>query len=256
MNITTGEELAWQERKAASFAFTPLYSGYTVGWTEWRKNLSFNGFVPTSALYPGGPNVATAVAASGAALSPNWGYHTKPATAFLMTMFDVRLGLWVPNPRRSPAAGKRVDAPAGGGTPCLSRLCPIQAAERTDGQRRRYLEVCVPDGWRTLRQHGSVRVGQAALLPHRHLRCGRGWQLQLRGDRRGHPQVPHRLWCSHRSRSIGNIAQHGKQAEPGTHCARNHHLSGNFAGRGRGSDLHQSLAHAQGARLGSASSER
>ena len=37
MNITTGEDLAWQERKAASFAFTPLYSGYTVGWTEWRK---------------------------------------------------------------------------------------------------------------------------------------------------------------------------------------------------------------------------
>ena len=112
MNITTGENLAWQERKAASFVFTPLYSGYTVGWTEWRKNLRFNGFVPTAMLYPGGPNVATAVAASGAALSPNWGYHTKPATAFLMTMFDVRLGLWVPNPRRSEAAGQRIGAAA------------------------------------------------------------------------------------------------------------------------------------------------
>jgi hypothetical protein len=110
MNITTGEDLAWQERKAASFAFTPFYSGYTVGWTEWRKNLSFNGFVPTRMLYPGGPNVATAMAASGAALSPNWGYHTKPATAFLMTMFDVRLGLWVPNPRRSAAAGQPIRA--------------------------------------------------------------------------------------------------------------------------------------------------
>ena len=126
MNITTGEELAWQERKAASFAFTPLYSGYTVGWTEWRKNLSFNGFVPTSALYPGGPNVATAVAASGAALSPNWGYHTKPATAFLMTMFDVRLGLWVPNPRRSPAAGKRVNVPAGDVPPASPGFAPFR----------------------------------------------------------------------------------------------------------------------------------
>jgi hypothetical protein len=113
MNITTGEDLAWQERKAASWVFTPLYSGYTVGWTEWRRNLRFNGFVPTAMLYPGGPNVATAVAASGAALSPNWGYHTKPATAFLMTMFDVRLGLWVPNPRRSASAGQPVNAPAG-----------------------------------------------------------------------------------------------------------------------------------------------
>jgi Patatin-like phospholipase len=117
MNITTGEELAWQERKAASFAFTPLYSGYTVGWTEWRHGLSFNGFVPTPMLYPGGPNVATAMAASGAAMSPNWGYHTNPATAFLMTMFDVRLGLWVPNPRRSPAAGMPI-AQAAGAAPC------------------------------------------------------------------------------------------------------------------------------------------
>jgi hypothetical protein len=126
MNITTGENLAWQERKAASFAFTPLYSGYTVGWTEWRKNLRFNGFVPTAMLYPGGPNVATAVAASGAALSPNWGYHTKPATAFLMTMFDVRLGLWVPNPRRSAAAGQRLDAAAGDVPPASPSFAPFR----------------------------------------------------------------------------------------------------------------------------------
>jgi hypothetical protein len=126
MNITTGENLAWQERKAASFAFTPLYSGYTVGWTEWRKNLRFNGFVPTAMLYPGGPNVATAVAASGAALSPNWGYHTKPATAFLMTMFDVRLGLWVPNPRRSRAAGQRLDAAAGDVPPASPSFAPFR----------------------------------------------------------------------------------------------------------------------------------
>ena len=126
MNITTGENLAWQERKAASFAFTPLYSGYTVGWTEWRKNLRFNGFVPTAMLYPGGPNVATAVAASGAALSPNWGYHTKPATAFLMTMFDVRLGLWVPNPRRSQAAGQRLDAAAGDVPPASPSFAPFR----------------------------------------------------------------------------------------------------------------------------------
>jgi hypothetical protein len=126
MNITTGEDLAWQERKAASFAFTPRYSGYTVGWTEWRKNLHFNGFVPTAQLYPGGPNVATAVAASGAALSPNWGYHTKPATAFLMTMFDVRLGLWVPNPRRSAAAGQPVNAPTGDVPPASPGFAPFR----------------------------------------------------------------------------------------------------------------------------------
>ena len=108
MNITLGEDLAWQERKAASFAFTPSYSGYTVGWTEGKKDLRFNGFVPTEFLYQGGPNLATAMAASGAAVSPNMGYHTDPATAFLMTMFDVRLGLWVPNPRCSELAGQKL----------------------------------------------------------------------------------------------------------------------------------------------------
>jgi len=103
LNLTFGEDLAWQERKAASFAFTPLYSGYTVGWTAARHDaLSFNGFVPTFnyAFPDGGINIGTAVAISGAAASPNWGYHTNPATAFLMTMFDVRLGWWIRNPRR------------------------------------------------------------------------------------------------------------------------------------------------------------
>jgi Patatin-like phospholipase len=117
MNITVGEDLAWQQRKAASFAFTPFYSGYTVGWTGSDNDIRFNGFVPTRFLYEGdpnqtkemgGPNIATAMAASGAAVSPNWGYHTNPATAFLMTMFDVRLGLWIPNPRRSELAGQKL----------------------------------------------------------------------------------------------------------------------------------------------------
>ena len=84
MNITTGKDLAWHERKAASFAFTPLYSGYSVDWTEWRKNLRFNGFVPTGMLYPGGPDLATAMAASGATVSPSWVYTTNPAAAFLI----------------------------------------------------------------------------------------------------------------------------------------------------------------------------
>ena len=34
---------------------------------------------------------------SGAAASPNAGYHTNPATAFLMTVFNVRLGWWIQN---------------------------------------------------------------------------------------------------------------------------------------------------------------
>jgi hypothetical protein len=112
INLTFGQDLAWQERKAASFAFTPLYCGYHVGWTTGtgKHHLSYNGFVPTDlyAVPNGGINIATAVAISGAAASPNMGYHTNPSIAFLLTMFNVRLGWWLFNPRRSKFAGRAV----------------------------------------------------------------------------------------------------------------------------------------------------
>jgi hypothetical protein len=41
----------------------------------------------------------SAVAISGAAVSPDMGYHSDPAMAFLLTMFNVRLGWWIKNPR-------------------------------------------------------------------------------------------------------------------------------------------------------------
>jgi hypothetical protein len=47
----------------------------------------------------GGPiTVGTAMAISGAAASPNMGYHSSPAVTLLMTMFNVRLGWWLGNP--------------------------------------------------------------------------------------------------------------------------------------------------------------
>ena len=58
------------------------------------------GFRPTSLGYPPvGIGTGTAVAISGAAASPNMGYHSSPAAAFLMTMFNARLGWWMGNPR-------------------------------------------------------------------------------------------------------------------------------------------------------------
>jgi len=38
------------------------------------------------------------MAISGAAASPNMGFYSEPALAFLMTLFDVRLGWWLGNP--------------------------------------------------------------------------------------------------------------------------------------------------------------
>lgn len=108
LNISTGEDLAWQERKAASFAFSPVLSGYHVPWTgsHYRGQLSFNGFVPTDRFSndTGGLHISTAAAISGAAVSPDMGYHSSAPMAFLLTMFNARLGWWMQNPRRSPLA--------------------------------------------------------------------------------------------------------------------------------------------------------
>ncbi len=119
INLTLGEDLAYQERKAASFAFTPLFSGFNVGWTSAKDSRNqFNGFVPTrDYVYTreGGLMLATAVAISGAAASPSMGYHSNPAIAFLLTVFNVRLGWWLRNPRRrqsAVAASPAQDPPA------------------------------------------------------------------------------------------------------------------------------------------------
>jgi len=118
INISVGEDLAWQERKAASFAFTPLLSGYHVPWTgrHYKGQLSYNGFVPTErfAYGNGGIHISTVAAISGAAVSPNAGYHTSKPMAFLLTMFNVRLGWWLPNPRRSFLAFDPKGQPATG----------------------------------------------------------------------------------------------------------------------------------------------
>ena len=112
LNLTFGADLATQERKAAAFAFTPLYCGYDIGWTEGTsKRIQLNGFVPTNtyAYQDGGPHLATVVAASGAALSPNDGFHSSPAMSFLLTVFNLRLGWWLPNPRNQRSArSKRI----------------------------------------------------------------------------------------------------------------------------------------------------
>lgn len=108
LNLTQAEELAWQRRKAASFVFTPRFCGFEVLQTpqtseDCRREsaLASGGYRPTPHYaYPGnGVRLGTAMAISGAAASPNMGYHTSVATAFLMTVFNVRLGWWLSNPR-------------------------------------------------------------------------------------------------------------------------------------------------------------
>lgn len=103
------DRLGWQERKGAAFLFSPLYCGYRLAFGK----RGFDAYQPTAdfaktsriirCLTKDEPNRLTlgmAMTISGAAASPNSGYHTSAATAFLMTLFNARLGWWLQNPRQ------------------------------------------------------------------------------------------------------------------------------------------------------------
>jgi hypothetical protein len=134
LNLTTGEDLAWQQRKGASFIYSPLFCGWdfvnhfsmpteneqaSCDLDKGRKqrtkdDLSGLGYRSTRAKGDmqdadhipgyggdgGAPLIGTAMAASGAAVSPNSGYHSQPGVAALLTLFNLRLGWWTGNPRR------------------------------------------------------------------------------------------------------------------------------------------------------------
>lgn len=115
LNVVRGKELALQTRKARSFAFTPLYAGFTreaIGGMDWQS--AFAQTKDSGASQQGcenGISLGTAVAISGAAASPNMGFYSQPALAFLMTLFDVRLGWWIANPgnqKNWPIGGPRM----------------------------------------------------------------------------------------------------------------------------------------------------
>jgi hypothetical protein len=120
LNITATENLAWQERKAEPFVVSPLFSGSGMLDPEGVASGTHSGAYVESEVYGGsepdlalgdttGITLATAISISGAAASPNMGYHSSPATAFLMTLFNVRLGAWLPNPARAATLGNNVN---------------------------------------------------------------------------------------------------------------------------------------------------
>jgi Patatin-like phospholipase len=139
LNLSVGKELAWQERKGTSFIFTPCFCGFDVqGWANatgstagrprndgpkcgLREILKPHGYRTTgSYTQKDGPLLGTAMAISGAAANPNQGYNTSPAVSFLMTIFDVRLGWWLGNPRRD--ATSKLSSPRFGLAALVSEL--------------------------------------------------------------------------------------------------------------------------------------
>jgi hypothetical protein len=113
LTVTSGSELATQERKALPWFFTPLYSGFAPSRADKQALLNARDdealeelaakatFVKSKDFMGNGVLLGTATATSGAAVNPNMGYHSSPQTAFLLTLFNVRLGWWVGNPQDS-----------------------------------------------------------------------------------------------------------------------------------------------------------
>ena len=112
LNLTAGGNTAWAERKAASFTITPGDCGaaFLHRSEDVRAMKPVRGAYAETARFAGaeqetgpqdtrrGITLGTAITLSGAAVSPSMGYHSMPSVAFLMTLFNVRLGAWLPNP--------------------------------------------------------------------------------------------------------------------------------------------------------------
>src|SRR5262249_28272278 len=76
------------QRKAESFTVSALHAGSAC--KAYRRSNRYGG--------NDGLSLGTALAISGAAASPNMGYHSSPGITFLLALFNVRLGWWLGNP--------------------------------------------------------------------------------------------------------------------------------------------------------------
>lgn len=120
LNLVQVDQPAWQDRKAQSFTMSPLHCGSAD--LDYRHTVEYGG--------PRGISLGTAMAVSGAAVSPNMGYHSNPAVTFVLTLFNVRLGCWLGNPGTPGDGTYAKSGPATGLWPLL-----FEAMGRTNKNR-------------------------------------------------------------------------------------------------------------------------
>lgn len=91
LNLAGDRPLTNAGRCGDFFVFSPCFVGGPR-----------TGYVPTDAMERFDPhlNLGTAMAISSAAAAPNMGAYTLPSVRFLMSLFNVRMGRWVPHPDR------------------------------------------------------------------------------------------------------------------------------------------------------------
>jgi len=96
LNIPSSENQRLRGRGADSFIFSKNYCGSES-----------TGYQKTKVYDQGETRLATAMAISGAALSPEMGELGSPIKTFLLTLLNIRMNRWMPNPSPSKLAWVR-----------------------------------------------------------------------------------------------------------------------------------------------------
>jgi len=131
LNVVSTKRLAWQQRKAESFTVSPLHCGSS--YVGFRPSKDYGDSVRTTA--GNGIALGTAMAISGAAVSPNMGYYSSPSITLLMTLFNVRLGWWLGNPGPAGEDTYRTEGPYWAAKPLFDEAF----GQTTDQSRYVYL---------------------------------------------------------------------------------------------------------------------
>lgn len=96
INLAGSRDLTRKDRKSGYFLFSRLFCGST-----------HTGFLASDQYQSGETRVARAITISGAAASSAIGMSTFFAQAFATVLFNLRLGYWMPNPRKAAARAAR-----------------------------------------------------------------------------------------------------------------------------------------------------
>jgi hypothetical protein len=92
INLPSSVNRILRDRRGDFFVFSKCWSGSPA-----------IGYAPTSKWVSNGKQIdlATVMAISGAAASPQMGRSSKPSLSALLTLLNVRLGYWIANPRKA-----------------------------------------------------------------------------------------------------------------------------------------------------------
>ncbi|WP_341916398.1 patatin-like phospholipase family protein [Ferrovibrio terrae] len=134
--LVRSRDQKFYQRGGDSFILSPLYCGsQATGWLRTKDhNVSRFRQVPDLTM-------ATAMAISGAAANPNTAggedaITRRWAVSFLMTLFNIRLGYWQPNPRQAAKTGPAKTRPPNFLTPGVGSLISNYFSED-----KRYIEL-------------------------------------------------------------------------------------------------------------------